>query len=334
MAECVIGVDLGGTNVRAQAIDRSGGMVGRWTEGPSHAQDGVEATVAALVDVVKRAGGSPRAIGLAIPGHVDDEGGTVRWAPNFGIEKDGVFHSWRDVALRGPLEAELGIPVRMGNDANCAALGEYMYGSGRGAADCLVLLTLGTGVGGGVVLGPRSIGGRAAGPALLLGGNLGGVELGHVCIAMGGLDCHAGSYGSLEAYCQRDSIVRRAQHRLQRGRASLVMDMVGGDLAQVTPWHLAQAADSGDRLAIEVWAEVGRALGAGIGTFINVFAPDVLAVGGQIAKAGQWLMGPARQEAENVAVPSLYQDCRIVLAERIDEAGVLGGAALAWEGLS
>jgi glucokinase len=112
------------------------------------------------------------------------------------------------------------------------------------------------------------------------------------------------------------------------------MDMVGGDLAQVTPWHLAQAADSGDRLAIEVWAEVGRALGAGIGTFINVFAPDVLAVGGQIAKAGQWLMGPARQEAENVAVPSLYQDCRIVLAERIDEAGVLGGAALAWEGLS
>ncbi|MCW5938942.1 MAG: ROK family protein [Fimbriimonadaceae bacterium] len=331
MADCVIGVDLGGTNVRAQAIDRSGESVGDWAEGPSRAQEGVEATVAALVDVVRRAGGSPRAVGLAIPGHVDDEGGMVRWAPNFGFEKDGVFHSWRDVALRKPLEAELGVPVRMGNDANCAAFGEYVYGSGRGTANCLVLLTLGTGVGGGVVLGPRSVGGKTTGPVLMLGGNLGGAELGHACIAAGGLDCNAGSYGSLEAYCQRDSIVRRAQHRLQRGRSSMVRDMVDADLAEVTPWHLSQAAEKGDALAIEVWAEVGRALGAGIGTFINIFAPDVLAVGGQIAKAGKWLLDPARQEAENVAVPSLFQDCRIVLAERIDDAGVLGSAALAWE---
>jgi glucokinase len=333
MVECVVGVDLGGTNVRAQAVDRAGRPLGDWVEAPSQAQAGVEATVFAVIDVVKRAGGSPRAVGLAIPGHVDDEEGAVRWAPNFGTERDGVFYSWRDVRLRGPLESGVGAPVRMGNDANCAALGEYLFGSGKGVAACLVLLTLGTGVGGGVVLGPRALGGRTTGPLLLLGGNLGGAELGHLCVAMGGLDCHAGSYGALEAYCQRDAIVKRARHRLSRGRASSLRELVDGDLSRLTPWHLGQAADSGDRLAIEIWSEVGRVLGAGLGSLINVFAPDVLAVGGQIAKAGRWLLDPAKGEAENVAVPSLFRDCRIVVAERIDDAGVLGAAALAWEGL-
>jgi glucokinase len=98
----------------------------------------------------------------------------------------------------------------------------------------------------------------------------------------------------------------------------------------VTPKALAEAADAGDEVAREVWAEVGRALGSGLGSLINVFAPDVLAIGGQVSKAGQWLLGPAEAEARNVAIPSLFRDCRIVPAEVADDAGVLGAAALAW----
>jgi glucokinase len=330
----VVGVDLGGTNVRAQALAPDGSPRGDRAERPSRAQEGTKAIVEAISATVGDAvaGWAERAVGvgLAVPGHIDTAAGTVRWAPNFGETVDGVFRYWEDVPL-GRLVAEAtSLSVVMGNDANCAALGEYRFGSGQNTARCLVLVTLGTGIGGGVVMAPESVFGEASGPLLLLGGNQGGAELGHICIAMGGLDCNAGSYGALEAYCQRDSIVRRAQHRLLRDRGSLVLGLVGGDVAQVTPKALAEAADAGDEVAREVWAEVGRALGSGLGSLINVFAPDVLAIGGQVSKAGQWLLGPAEAEARNVAIPSLFRDCRIVPAEVADDAGVLGAAALAW----
>jgi glucokinase len=109
-------------------------------------------------------------------------------------------------------------------------------------------------------------------------------------------------------------------------------DKVAGDLSQITPKVISEAADEGDELAIEIWTEVGTYLGVGIGNCINIFAPDVVAVGGQIAKAGEWLIGPARRAAENVAIPSLFEDARIVQAESIDDAGMLGGAALALQG--
>ncbi len=330
---CVVGVDLGGTNVRAQALDAGGAPAGDRYEHLSHAQDGFERTIEAVAGAVRQAVASAKtpvlAVGMAVPGFIDSEAGVVRWAPNFGEEHAGVFHYWRDVPLAAPLSDRLGLPVVMGNDANCAALGEYRYGSGRGSANCLVLLTLGTGIGGGVVMAPRAVHGQATGPLLLLGGNHGGAELGHVVVQRGGLDCNAGSYGALEGYCQRDAIVARAQHKLRRGRPSAVLEIVE-DIAGVTPQALGLAADRGDELAIEVWREVGEVLGVGIGNFINVFAPDVLAIGGQISKAGRWLLDPAIAEARNVAIPALFADCTIGLAEQTDDAGLLGAAALAW----
>jgi glucokinase len=149
----------------------------------------------------------------------------------------------------------------------------------------------------------------------------------------GGLDCNAGSYGAIEGYCQRDSIIRRAVHRLNRGRDSLMREMIGGDYSLVSPQLIAKAAEMGDEMAIEVWDEVGAWLGVGIGSLINIFAPDVFAIGGQIAKAGELLLGPARKTARNIAIPSLFKDTKIVQAEQIDDAGMLGGAALALEAL-
>ena len=332
--QCVVGVDLGGTNIRAAVVSSDGAIQGEMACEHSRAEEGEEATLAAVVGAVKEcmAGhdGPIDRIGLAIPGHTNDREGIVHWSPNFGVRIDGVLHYWMDVDVRRPLEAALGTKVSMANDANAAAVGEYTFGTGRGSARCLVMLTLGTGVGGGVVLGPESVGGNARGPLVLLGGNLGGAELGHTVVARGGLDSSAGAYGTVEAYCQRDSITRRAQHKLVRGRKSLMLEIVAGDIGAVTPSVVTKAADQGDEAAQEVWREVGGYLGAAIGSLINVFAPDVFAIGGQIALAGDWLIRPAIEEARNVAIPSLFSDCRITVAEKIADAGVLGAAATAF----
>lgn len=329
----VVGVDLGGTNVRAQVLDEAGQPLGERTEIPSRAQEGTAAIIEALADAIdgaiSNASVKPERVGLAIPGFVDDREGVVHWAPNFGHFEGSVFKYWKDVPVGAMLRERLDLPLTMGNDANLAALGEYMFGSGKNQAKCLVMLTLGTGVGGGVVMGPGSMQGQTSGPIVLLGGNKGGAEFGHLSLNPSGLECPAGSYGSLEAYCQRDSIIRRAQHRMNRGRKTNLTDLTKGDLSLVTPSLIFDACEAGDELALEVFAEVGRFLGQGIGSFINIFAPDIVAVGGQIAKAGEYILGPARQEARNVAIPNLYDFARIIQAQEIDDAGILGAAALA-----
>lgn len=328
-------MDLGGTNVRAGAFYRNGQPAGEDFSQPSRAQEGTDVIIESLAETIQRAihaaDGTATAIGLAIPGHVDNSRGVVRWAPNFGHTVDGVFVSWKDVAIRAPLRDRIPLPLAMGNDANMAALGEYRYGAGRGDARCLVMLTVGTGIGGGVIMSPRSVLGKASGPLVLVGGNEGGGELGHIIVQYGGLDCNAGTYGALEAYCQRDSIVQRAVHRLRRGCESIIRDLVQGDLSSVEPRTIGIAADQGDELAREVWDEVGEMLGVGIGTLINVFAPDVFAIGGQISMSAHHFLPKAIRTAENTAVTSLFSDCKIVKAEKLEDAGMLGAAALAFE---
>lgn len=330
---CVIGVDLGGTNVRAGAYFEDGTEAGPKFSNPSSAQDSEEAVFDSVARTIRQAidasPAPPESVGMAIPGIVDDIKGVVVWSSNFGRTVNGVFHYWQYMQVRQPIESRLGMPVYFGNDANLAALGEYRFGAGRNQAKCLVMLTLGTGIGGGVVLSSESILGHARGPLLLLGGNLGGAELGHTVIHAGGMVSNAGVYGDFEAYCGRDAIVTRALHRIKQNRASILATMVDGDLSRITPKTIAEAADKGDELALDVLDEVGKMLGIGIGNYINIFAPDVFAIGGQVAKAGDPLMRPAIKAARNVAAPSLFEFARIVVAEQIDDAGMLGGAALA-----
>lgn len=333
----MIGVDLGGTNVRAGSFYEDGSEAGESYSNPSNAQEGVDAVLQAIAKTVQEAvqasSGQPESIGMAIPGHVNDESGCVVWSPNFGQESDGVFVNWRNVEIREPLSKLVSLPIHMGNDANLAALGEYRFGSGKNSARCLVMFTLGTGVGSGVVLGAPAVQGDAQGALLLLGGNKGGVELGHIVINYQGPECTAGEFGSLEGYIGRDAIISRARGRLLRGRDSVLPKLVDGELAHLTPRHLSQAADMGDEVSIEVFEEIGTMLGVAIGNSISVFAPDIVAIGGQIAKAGDWLLKPARKAARNVAIPSLFNDSTILVAEQIDEAGMLGAAALAMQSI-
>lgn len=321
--------------MRAGAFYEDGSPAGEKFSNPSHGQEGTETVVRSISDTIlqaiKAAETPPIAVGMAIPGHIDDDRGLVRWAPNFGGMVNGVFQNWVDMPLREALAKTIEPHIYMGNDANLAAFGEYKFGSGKNSAKCLVLFTIGTGIGSGIIMRPEAVFGKATGPLMLLGGNKGGAEFGHMIIQWGGLDCNAGTYGAIEGYAQRDSIVRRATHRLSRGRQSILREMVNGDLGQITPLTLAQAAERGDELAIEVWAEVGAYLGVAIGNAINVFAPDIVAIGGQIAKVGDYLLEPARKTARNVAIPTLYRDVVIIEAEQIADGGMLGGAALALE---
>lgn len=329
----MIGVDLGGTNVRAGAFYEDGSPAGEKFSNPSHGQEGSDAIIGAISTTIHQAitaaNTPPSSIGMAIPGFIDDSTGMVRWSPNLGSVVDGAFVNWVDVRFRDMLSKTVPLHVYMGNDANLAALGEYRFGSGKNNANCLVLFTMGTGIGSGIVMKPQAVFGKAQGPLMLLGGNKGGAELGHMVIQHGGLDCHAGTYGAIEAYAQRDSIVNRAIHRLTRGRPSIIKDMVGGDYSKITPLTLSQAAEKGDELAIEVWSEVGTYLGVAIGNAINIFAPDIVAIGGQVAKVGEFLLGPARKTARNVAITALFEDATILVAEQIADSGMLGGAALA-----
>lgn len=323
--------------MRAGAFFEDGTPAGQDVSHPSHGQEGLEATLEAVAHAVneaaKTAKQKPEAVGLAIPGHVDNPAGMVRWAPNFGETVNGVFKHWDHVQIRKPLEAKTGLSVVMDNDANMAALGEYKFGCGKNDAKCLVLLTLGTGVGGGVVMAPDSVYGKAEGPLVLVGGNKGGAELGHTIVNYMGPDCNAGEYGSVESYAGRDAIVKRATLRINRGRRTLISDLVSGDPSKITPLTISQAAEKGDEVAIEIWEEVGTMIGVGVGNFINIFAPDVVALGGQIAKAGDFILKPCIKSARNVAIPSLFQDARIQVAEQIADGGMLGAAALAFESL-
>lgn len=334
MAPIYVGIDLGGTNVRAGMVDDQGQIVGRIAERSSQGQQGYKRTVEAIVSTIREALGAevrPTAIGLAAPGHVDAQSGIVRWAPNLGETREGRLEVWKDVPLAAEIEARIGAPVFLGNDANLAALGEYYYGSGKGTAAGLVLITVGTGIGGGVVLNGKQLHGMGwQGASLLVGANGGGGELGHAIVLAGGPRCPCGAMGCIEGIIQKVAISARGRQKVvRRGRQGKTLELAGGDLERVTPRTLHEGALAGDPAAIETWDETGYWLGVAIATYINIFNPEIVAVGGQISKAGDLLLEPARRAATDFAIPTLMEACRIVQAERLDDAGVVGAAALA-----
>ncbi|MCS7208565.1 MAG: ROK family protein [Fimbriimonadales bacterium] len=337
MAAAVIGVDLGGTNVRAAMLNRAGNLLAPPVQHPSRAQEGFQTTLEQILKTIREAidtaGEMPAAIGMAVPGHIDSSRGVVRWAPNFGEQRGEIFEVWRDVPLADAIRAELHLPVVMGNDANLAALGEYYYGVGRGQARGLVMLTLGTGIGGGVVLTRHQVQGNAQwnGGVLLVGASGGAGELGHTIINFAGPRCGCGARGCVESYAKRDAIVELAREAVRRAPNSLLHALSGGDPANITPALVSQAAAQGDPTALALWREVGAYLGIAVANFINIFNPEIVAIGGQIAKAGAPLFEAIHQAVRDYALPTLLQDCQIVPAERIEDAGILGGAALAWQ---
>ncbi len=313
----VVGVDLGGTNVRAAVLERaSEKIVARGDNLPSFAQDGVSQTVGQIAlaaeTALKKAEvdhADVLGVGIAVPGHVKAAEGMVMWAPNF---KD----QWKGVQIAQPVQDALGLPVFLGNDANLAALGEFRFGAGR-AVRHLSMITLGTGVGGGLIVEGK----------LIEGADGGAGEVGHTIVNPGGRGGRA-AFGSVEGEAQIDAIVERAARKIQEGYPTSLTDISDYDRFGLTPALIAAQAEKGDSVALEVFEETGYYVGLCVANLINLLNPEMIVIGGGVAQAGELILAPIRRTAYACAIRSLSRTCEIVPAELGDNAGIMGAVAL------
>jgi glucokinase len=307
MAPAVIAVDLGGTNLRS-ALVRSDGEIFERRKESTRASDGWKHVVRRLIGQIEalrqRAaaeGIQVAAVGVGAPGVIRADQGTVVKSPN--------FPDWNNLPLRKLLEDALSIPVVIENDANAAALGEQWRGAGRDVAS-MILLTLGTGVGGGIILNKRIWHG-ADGMA---------GEIGHMTLVPDGRPCSCGNCGCLEMYASSRGILRSYEERSQpesRGAGP------------ATSEEVYEAARNGDPLALSVMGDMGRMLGIGLANLINIFNPERIVIGGGVKDAWPLFIEAARQEISRRAFEVPAKRSEIVQSLLGDDAGVIGAAAVA-----
>jgi len=308
-----IGVDVGGTKINAFRVGRDGAVHERRTVATP--ADDADAAVDAIIEAC-RAVGSPNvvAVGVGVAGLVDAAAGVLRFSPNV---------SWREVPFVDRLREALGLPCQLDNDANVAAWGEWRFGAGRGYRHML-LVTLGTGIGGGIVAGRR----------LFRGAHGFGGEIGHIIVEPGGPLCGCGNRGCWEQVASGQAIGRLGREAAREHPESVVATLAGGVPEDVNGQVVTEAAHRGDPVALEVLAEVGRRLGEGIAGLVNVLDPQVVVVGGGAVDAGAPLLDPARRACEGAIEGAAYRPAvPIVPAEMGNDAGAIGAASLALEEL-
>jgi len=305
--QVVTGVDIGGTDIkiglvtRDGRVERSGKIPTRPEEGPGEAAARVREWLKEQSDAVDEM----VVAGVACAGLIDREKGIIMTSPN--------LEGWKGAELGGIFSAALSVPVFVENDASAAAFGEYRIGAGRGTKD-FACLTLGTGVGGGFVTGGflhRGFHGLAG-------------EIGHTIIKEGGPECSCGNRGCLEAFVG-------AGHIVDRARAALESEPDSGlhQLAQITVKDISIAAAKGDRLALNVLKETGRYLGIGLCNLIHIMDPEVIAIGGGVAGAGELILEPARDAVRDCVMHEVLAGVRIVQAELGNRAAMIGVSILA-----
>jgi glucokinase len=321
MGEPVLGVDVGGTNIRAALVDRETGAVraveGRALEGRSPAEV-VAAASRAIAAVAGRHGGAPfRRIGVGIAGQVLGKSGVVLNAPNLG---------WRDVPFGAMLGRELGVPVRVVNDLSAAAWGESRFGAARGVSDVLVVF-VGTGVGSGIV-----VGGRLHEGARGVAGELGHVKVRPPRPGEPARPCGCGSSGCLEAYAGGANLAARVRSEVAAGAPTQILDLVGGDVSRITTAHVEEACAAGDGYARRLWDEVGELLATAVANAVTLLNPERLVLGGGVLRGSPTLREIVESRLPAAASPTAAAELTIAAAARGDEAGVVGAALLGSEG--
>jgi glucokinase len=309
----VFAADLGGTHLRAATVSEDGQIHFRHKQDTPRAESPGE-IVAALVNAAREcgqqeteAGKQIRAISVAVPGTVDAKAGVVVKAPNLPC-LDGF-------RLAAAVENEFNLPVIIENDANAAAIGEMWQGSGRGHT-AIVCVTLGTGVGGGIILDGK----------LWRGANESAAEIGHMGVdPFGGVACTCGSRGCLEVYASATAIVRMAREARPRFAGSTLYEC-----DELTAEQVYRAGVKGDELALEVFRRMGVYLGIGLANLINVLNPEVIVIGGGVVNAWQLFEKHMLQQVAERAFPLPAAKVKIVRAECGDDAGLLGAARLAF----
>ena len=311
-------MDLGGNWIRVALIAEDGELL--WRERvPTVAQDERPAVIARmealLHQAISRVGDRRVAgIGLGLASPVDPNTGIMHNPPNIPV-LDGVsFKSLWGKSVQWP--------ILVGNDATLAALGEYRYGAGAGA-HTLVYMTISTGIGGGVVINGHPMMG-AYGMA---------AELGHMCIDRNGPPCKCGGVGCLESFSSGTAIADTARRRLEAGVASTMADMVSGELGRISAEMVFEAAVRGDPVAREILEEAAQALGAGMVNILHIFNPDVIAIGGGVSGNWDYLQPTVRSYIEAHAMSHIQKlGFRLEISTLGDDIGLLGAAALVWQG--
>lgn len=313
MAAQALGLDVGGTKILAVRTDEAGAILDR-AQAPTPAED-QEATLEAMVGVARRLlGPEVRAVGVGAAGMVEAATGVLRFAPNL---------AWRDVPIAARMGAALGLPCLVDNDANAAAFGELRFGAARGRRHVL-LVTVGTGIGGGIVVDGRPFRGAHGFAA----------EIGHIVMDPLGPPCGCGNRGCFEQMASGAAIGRLGREAAREDPGSRLAALAGGDPEAVTGELVTRAALEGDAQAIGVLGAVGTWLGVGIAGLVNVLDPEVVVVGGGAAAAGELLLGPARTAFRDaVEAPDRRPPVPILTATLGPEAGAIGAAALALEEL-
>jgi glucokinase len=307
-----VGLDLGGTKIQAAVVDGDGGVLA------SHRRDtnvagGPFTVVEDLIDSVRTLlkfdPEGIRAVGVGVAGQVDTAAGVVRSAPNL---------RWSDVPLGETLQRTLGLPVFVDNDVRAATWGEWRHGAGRGIDD-LIVLFVGTGVGGGLVSGGR----------VLTGGHGLAGELGHLTVVAGGRTCSCPNRGCLEAYAGGWAIAERAKEAIEADpkMGRVLRERAGA--AGVTAREVAEAAAEGDPLARELMAETGRYLGAGAVGLVHAFNPRRIVLGGGVIENNPHLVEAVTSAIRDGVMPVFQEGLDVRRAELGGEAGVVGSASLA-----
>jgi len=309
-----IGVDIGGTKIAAGVVDEQGRIL-KTSKVPTPPT--ADTVIDSIAEAVRDASAEydVDAVGIGAPGYVDDKRATVLFTPNL---------SWRHEALKDKVEQRIDIPVVIENDANAAAWGEYKFGVGTGHED-VVCVTIGTGLGGGVIIGGRLHRGRfgVAG------------EFGHIRMVPDGLLCGCGNQGCWEQYASGSALVRYAQQRATATpeNAGILLGLGDGTPEGVQGKHISQAARQGDPVAIDSFRELARWAGAGLADLASLFDPGAFIVGGGVSDEGDLVLDPIRKSYRRWLVGSRWRPHAEVLAAQLGgKAGMVGVADLARQG--
>jgi glucokinase len=313
----VLAVDIGGTKMLAALVAPGGQLTSRERqptlagEGPESVIERLFAVIEHLLDSENQSLSRLHGISLAVAGAIDVRRGLVTSSPH--------LPGWHDVPLRDMAGQKYGVDVVLLNDASAAALGEHRFGAGRRVKN-LVLLTIGTGIGGGIIIDGQLYQG--------VSGIAG--EVGHMTIATDGVRCPCGNIGCLETVVSGPALEDRARQRISAGERSVLSGMVDR-IADIGTEDINAAARGGDTLALAIIAEAAECLGVGLVNLANAFDPEMIIIAGGLVGLGDLLLEPARKLVRQRAFTPAAQTVRIVPAALGDEAGVCGAAAYAWE---
>jgi glucokinase len=316
-----IGIDIGGTKVAGGVLDESGNIVVRARRDTPHRSTSPEVVEGTIVDVVGELLGavgpeSVLAVGIGAAGFVAADRATVVFAPHL---------SWRQEPLRDALQRRIPVPVFVDNDANAAAWAEWKFGAAQGETH-LMMVTLGTGIGGGILMGGEVVRGKFG-----IAG-----EFGHMQVVPGGQRCECGNRGCWEQYASGNALVREAR-ALVLANSPVATDLLAradGDPQRLTGPMITEAAREGDPTAVELLGEIGRWLGIGIANLAAAFDPGTFVVGGGVSAAGDLLLEPARESFGRQLTGRGYRPAAAIVAARLgNEAGLIGAADLARDGV-